>query len=105
MILAALPDYTQTPIHVFAAIGFAAVGGTLLGWIAALITRTYFAQTLPPRVLWFLRTLGFVACGLIAWFLLSPQGPGGGLGGWLPFGKGSESQQNGEVKDGEKKKD
>lgn len=101
MTFAALPDYSKLPIQVFASIGFATVGGALTGWGAALITRTYFAQTLPPKVQWFVRTLGFVACGLVAWFVLSGGGPGGGLGGWGPFAGDS----TGGDKDGVAKKD
>src|SRR5205823_1743416 len=78
------------PLKILALIGVAALGGMMLGWIAALITRTYFAQTIPPRMAWFIRTLGAVACGLIAWWVLFHGGGSGigGSGGWWPGGAG-----------------
>jgi hypothetical protein len=106
LLAAEIPDYMLLPLKILALIGVAALGGMLLGWIAALITRTYFAQTIPPRMAWFIRTLGAVTCGLIAWWVLFHGGGSGigGSGGWWPGGSG-EGTKDAAPKDGSKKDD
>jgi hypothetical protein len=101
---AEIPDFMLVPLKILALIGAAALGGMLLGWIAALITRTYFAQSIPPRMAWFIRTLGAATCGLIAWWILFHGGGSGigGPGGWWPGGSG-EGTKDASPKDDSKK--
>jgi hypothetical protein len=80
LLAAEIPDFALTALKIFALIGIAAVGALLLGWMASMIARLYFLQKIPPGPMWFIRTLGFAASGLIAYFVLFGGG-GGGFGG------------------------
>src|SRR5262249_14977744 len=104
LLAAEIPDFMLLPLKILALIGAAALGGLLLGWIAALITRPYFAQSIPPRMAWFIRALGAVACGMIAWWVLFHGGGSGigGSGGWWPGGSG-EGTKDASPKDDSKK--
>lgn len=86
-----VPDFVLTTLKILSVIGIAALGGLLLAWVAAVVTKLYFGQTIGPRVSWFIRTLGAVASGLVAWALLFNAGGSGiGGGGWWPGGGGTK---------------
>src|SRR5262249_28890848 len=76
-------------VRVLGAIGGGAVGAMLLGWLVQLVVKLSFAQNVPPWMLWIVRVLGGVACGLLVWSLL------GGGGGGLGFGGGSGGRGKG----------
>jgi hypothetical protein len=75
------------PVRVLAAIGGGAVGGLLLGVLVHVVVKLTFKQVLPGGVMWLVRALGGVACGLLVWSLLGGGGLGLGLGGGGDSGK------------------
>lgn len=79
---AEIPDFLLLPLKILAMFGAAAVGGWVLGMVAWGLAKAYAMQAIPPRVMWFIRTLGFVACGLLAYWWLF------GGGGWFGAGGG-----------------
>jgi hypothetical protein len=97
---------TSLPIKILAAIGGGAVGGLLVGLLVQMVVKLAFAQTVPRAVLWFVRILGGLACGLLVWSLL---GGGGGLGfgggGSGPGKGGADKGKKEERKDREKEKE
>lgn len=103
LLAAEVPDYVLTTLKALSVVGIAALGGMLLSWGASLVTKSYFAQSMPQGVTWFIRTLGAVACGLVAWLVLFNAGGSGigGGGGWLPGGGGGYAKHE----DNEQKKD
>src|SRR5262245_16966950 len=106
LLAAEVPEFVLTTLKILSLIGIAAVGGLLLGWVAAVVAKLYFAQTIPPKAAWFIRTLGFVACGLIAWVILFNAGGSGiGGGGWWPGGGGGPKDGSVSSEDGKKKDD
>ncbi len=104
-LLAALVE-ADLPIRILASIGGGAVGALLLGFCLQLLVKLGFGQNVPSWVLWPVRALGGVACGLLVWSLL---GGGGGLGlgggGGGGTGKGGEKDTPKEKKDREKAKE
>jgi hypothetical protein len=87
------------PIRILAAIGGGAVGALLSGFVLQLLVKFSFGQNVPPWIVWPVRLLGGVACGLLVWSLL---GAGGGLGfGWGGGGSGTGKDGDG---DGAKQK-
>jgi hypothetical protein len=105
LVAAEIPEFALTTLKVFSLIGIAAVGGLVLGWMAAMIARLYFAQKIPGGPMWFIRVLGGVASGLVAFYILFGGGGSGiGGGGWGWGGSGG-SRDGAPKKDGTVAKD
>jgi hypothetical protein len=99
------------PVKVLAAVGGGAVGGLLLGLLVQLVVKLSFAQKVPASVLWVVRAVGGLACGLLVWSLLGAGGlglglgGGGGEGGTGKGGAGKDSKQERKESEKEKGKD
>jgi hypothetical protein len=93
-----IPDFLLLPIKILAVLGAATLGGWCLGLVATALSRAYFAQKIPPRPMWFIRTAGFLACGLLGyWWLFGGGGAGIGGGGGI-FGGAGGGPKEGVVK-------
>jgi len=105
LLAAEVPEFVLTTLKILSLIGIAALGGFILGWTSAVVAKLYFAQTIPPKIAWFIRALGFVTCGLIAYVIMFNTGGSGigGSGGWWPGGGGG--QKDGSVSTEGPKKD
>jgi hypothetical protein len=83
-------------VKVLAAVGGAALGALLIGWLVQLIAKLAFAQKVRGWPLAIVRTVGGVACGLLVWSLLGPSlgpGKGPGQGAGKGPGEGNRTEQ------------
>src|SRR5262245_21055375 len=96
LLAAEIPDFALRILKILSIVGAAAAGGWVLGWVASMIARLYFAQKIPPWPMWFIRTLGFTASGLLAYLLLFGGG-GSGIGGGWGWGTGEGGTKDGSV--------